>query len=218
MTTTISDIQKLGYITGIAHGSVQTEQDALTAAQANAAPGAVIETAGQIVQATISDLANAGKLPADVEGRQTLASNIAAAALAMVTEHRTDKVAFHERALAIAEAMPDVWRIEQWAVPPDNDGVPGPPLVLSTLVACKQDGTGWDDAAQEELDLLADANTFAERAWQGLNPDAMAAADTLRAAGHVVERPTPGADAFTVDGNTETAAQLIAMARTAAAA
>jgi hypothetical protein len=210
-TNTIDTIRGLGYMVGIAHGDVQTEEDALTLARADAEPGAVIETAGQITTATLQDLANAGKLPATEDRRRALAAKIGDAALEMVTSHVNEKVAFHERAVALAKEMPDVWRVEQWAAGPDEEGVYTPPLILSTLVACKPDGTGWTAEDQEHLDTLADQVAFAERAWQAANPDALAAARTLSAAGKTVERDA-GSEVFTVDGKSLTADQVIALA------
>ena len=166
---TIADLQTLGYFVGNAWGSVQVEEDALAAAQAAASPGIVIEQAGRIGTATLQDLANAGKLPTDPAQRAELATQIAAAALDMVSTHANEKVAFHQDAVAIAKTMPDVWRVEQHVGPAPAVGEPdGRQVILSALVACKADGTGWDEPSQAQLDALADKAAYAAREAQAL--------------------------------------------------
>lgn len=158
--STIDTIRTLGYEIGVAHGSVEVEQDALAAAQDAAGVTAITAAADTITTATVQDLSNAGKLPAASADRQALVAQIASAALDLVQQAADDKVAFHERALAAAQEMPDVWRIEQ---------VANGQTVLSVLVACKADGTGWDDGAQAQLDALADQAAYNERAYQALH-------------------------------------------------
>lgn len=158
---TIADLQTLGYTCGYAHGSVQVEQDALEAAQQEASPGAVIETAGKLTTATLEDLANAGRLPVTADQKQALAAKIGKAALEMVETHANEKVDFHQRALQIAKDSPDVWVVQHFV---DDQ------LVAQLYVSCKDDGTGWDDDAQETLDALADKTAFDARVTQARKP------------------------------------------------
>lgn len=205
---TIDTLRGLGYTVGVAHGSVQVEEDALAAARDAADPNVVAEQASQVTTDTVQTLSTLGKLPETDAERLELVTKIAAAALEGLTLAVTEKVAFHERALAIAKEMPDVWRVEHWAVPPDNDGVPGPPMILSMLVACKPDGTGWDEDSQEQIDALADTDAFAERAFQALHMESVAMAIELQRLGVEVVRPKPGEDVWEAEGSTFTAADL----------
>jgi len=84
----------------------------------------------------------------------------------------------------------------------------GDTTVVQTYVSCKLDGTGWDDDAQAHLDALADAPSFAERDYQGSNPDAMSAAQQLGSLGVTLTRPTLGADVWEAEGSTFAAADL----------
>lgn len=160
----IQDLTALGYVVGIAFGSVAVEEDALAAAQQAASPGVVIEQAGRLGTATLQDIANAGQLPLDPAERAELAAQIGAAALDMVSTHANEKVDFHKDAVAIAKTMPDVWRVEHRLGDAPADGEPDSrQVVLSTLVACNQDGTGWDDDSQAALDSLADPKSYTAR-------------------------------------------------------
>lgn len=202
---TIADLQALGYACGYAHGSVEVEQEALAAAQQEANPGSIIEKAGQLTKATLEDLANAGRLPVTADQKQALAAKIGKAALEMVETHANEKVDFHQRALQIAKDSPDVWVIQQTV---DVDGEDHP--VAQLYVACKEDGTGWDDDNQAALDALADKPSYDERAWQVQNREAMAAARTLGAT-----RPKLGADVFDLDGKQFDSKALIALVKKA---
>lgn len=204
---TLADLTTLGYKIGMASGSVQVEQDALAAAREAADPNVVLEQVNQVTADTVQTLDNLGRLPETEEERLTLATEIGRAALAQLTQRVTEKVAFHERALAIAQASADVWSVKQTA---------GDVTVLQTYVSTKVDGTGWTDDDQEHLDALADQPSYAEREYQGLNPEAMQAAQTLSSLGRVCARPEPGADTFTVDGATVLGADLLKLAEQAA--
>lgn len=191
---TLDDLRTLGYEIGQASGSVQVEQDALDAARAAADPQAVIEQVNTATVDTLQTLSNIGKLPETDAEKLELSQMIGAAALEMLTEHVEATVAFHERALAIAQESPDVWHFA-------GPGVSG-------YVSCKPDGTGWDDDAQAMLDALADPDAYAESAFQIDNPDAMQAAQQLAALGIEITRPKLGADAWEAEGRTFTAADL----------
>jgi hypothetical protein len=204
---TIDDLRTLGFTVGLAHGSVDFEQQALEAAQAQADPNVVAAQAAQVTADTVQALDNMGKLPETPEERQALAAQIATAALDQLTERVTGKVAFHQAALAIAQDSPDVWSVQQTA---------GGQTIVQTYVGCKDDGTGWDDQNQEALDSLARADVYAEREYQALNPEAMQAAQTLTGRGRTVEREL-GADTFTVNGTATTGIELVALAEAALA-
>lgn len=158
MPNTITTLVKMGYEAGIAHGSVEAEQQASEEAQANAAPAAIAEQARDVTATTIQDLANAGKLPDTAQERRELAAAIADNVLENLTVHANAQVDFHQRALKIAMAMPDVWVVN------------GPGLA-NLYVACKPDGTGWDDDQQAVLDALCDPNGHKERCFQQFAPD-----------------------------------------------
>lgn len=203
----ISDLAPLGYAVGLAHGSVQVEQDALDAARVEASLPVIEQKVGTLTTETLDDLGNAGRLPANADEKQALAAQIALRALDMLTTHANDNVAFHERALAIAQESPDVFCVQQFA---------GDSMVVQTYVSCKADGTGWTDEDQAHLDALAHEPSYAEREYQGLNPDAMQAVSTLQSKGRVCARPELGADTFTVDGATVSGAELAKLAEAAA--
>ena len=156
MAATIDTLRKRGYQVGFAHGSVAAEEEALAAAHKAADPANVERLAAQTTAHTISALDAVGAMPRTPDARRTRAAEIADRALQLLTERADERVAFHQAALEIAQEMPDVYRVEQLA----EDGSP----LVSVLVACQPDGTGWDDAAQELLDSLADAKAFKARA------------------------------------------------------
>lgn len=204
---TIQDIQALGYTVGIAFGSVQVELDALAVAQADAEPSAIYVKAERITSDTLLDLANAGKLPEAADRKQALAAMIAESALDMLTTVATDKVDFHQRAVEAAKAMPTVWHVDQ-TVGIDGDGNQ---QVVSVYVACKEDGTGWEDDSQATLDALAHQPSYDERVFQVQNFDALQAAQALTADGKDVTRET-GTDTFVVDGKSLDAAAIVKLA------
>lgn len=208
MAATIQDIQTLGYTVGMAHGSVQVEQDALAAAKEAADPNVVAQQVNQVTADTVQVLDKLGRLPETPEERLELATQIGKAALEGLSAAVSERVAFHERALSIAQQSPDVWCVQQFA---------GDAMIVQTYVSCKADGSGWDEDAQAHCDALADKPSYAEREYQGLNPEAMQAASTLAGLGRSVSRPSLGADSFTVDGATVSGADLLALAEKAAA-
>lgn len=108
----LDKLRALGYYEiAIASGSVQTEEDALTAAQALAAPER-IETDVQTIadkaaiDAAALAVARGGASPQAIA--ETVA-RITQLALETITVARNDTVAFHERALEIAKAMPTTY-------------------------------------------------------------------------------------------------------------
>lgn len=158
---TVADLQTLGLTCGMAHGSVEVEQDALANAQAAADPAVVAGQVNQVTADTVKALDNVGKLPETPEERRELATRIAEDALSILTTAASDKVAFHERAVAIAQESPDVWVVQHFV---DDQ------LVVQLYVACKADGTGWDDNEQATLDALSNKAAFLERVSQIRNP------------------------------------------------
>lgn len=174
-TVALRDVAKLGYTVGQAWGSVEVEQTALDDAKAAADPQVVIEQVNAVTADTVQTLANIGKLPDDPAERLDLATKIGAAALEMLTEHVNEKVAFHERALEIAQTQPDVWHVS------------GPGLEI--YVACKADGTGWDGDQQAMLDTLADPAAHKERVYQLENPEDFAAQQQAAAAADQPPQP-----------------------------
>lgn len=193
---TIEDIGNLGYTIGIASGSVQVEQDALQSASDAAAPAVILSQASQVTQNTLSAIDQAGKLPSDPGDRKTLAEAIAADAIDQLSTRADERVDFHQRAVAVAQDMPNVWHLSGYG--------------LEGYIACKEDGTGWDDDAQAHLDALANPDAHAERVYQFENPDAMYAAVEFRRLGYDVARPELGADVFTVDGEKLAGADIVA--------
>jgi hypothetical protein len=201
---TIQDVTALGYTCGIAAGSVEHEQAALAVAQDGTDPVLIATQAAQVTQDTIKTLDEQGGLPADPAARQQLAALIATSALDQLAARADALVEFHQRAVEIAQTMPDTWHVSGWG----NE----------LYVDCKPDGTGWDDDSQALLDALADPGSHAERVWQFEHPDAMAATRQLLGLGYTVLRPELGADEFTVDGgDAMTGDQLIAYTDTAVA-
>ena len=204
MAATIADLVKLGYECGHASGSVAVEEAALADAKQAADPQTVAAQVNTLTTETVQALDAVGKLPDTPEEKLALATKIAEQALGMLTEAVSEKVAFHERALAIAKEMPDTWHVAGFG--------------CQLYVNAKEDGTGWDDDQQAFLDSLADPDAHAERVYQFENPDAMGAAMALLGKGYTVERPTLGADTFTVDGGKAvTGAALVALAESSPA-
>ena len=198
---TIEDLRALGYQVSVAHGGVAVEAEALAAAQAAADPATVITQVNTLTSDTLQTLANIGKLPDTPEGKLELSAQIGAAALDMLTEHIDATVAFHQRALEIAQSMPTVY------------GISGPGFGVYVSVD-DATGLGSDEGAQAILDSLADPTAHAERCFQVDNPDAMRAAGELASKGYAIERPV-GADSFTVDEQTMDAAAIVAFNETA---
>jgi len=147
MPRTIADVQARGYEVGFANGSVAVEEAALAAASEKASPQAIAAD----VQSVVAEVTVAAAAIAQRDGlageelrayvRET-AARAADAAFEQITRARGEAVAFHERAVAVALQMPDVF-------------VCAGPGVGRVYVACKPDGTGWDAGAQEILDSLA---------------------------------------------------------------
>jgi len=191
---TLDDLRTLGYELGIAHGSVQVEQDALDAAKLAADPATIAEQANAVVVDTVAALTTLGKLDnLDETERLQMFAKMGETAFQTLTTASTEKVAFHEAALVIAQESPDVWHFA-------GPGVSG-------YLSCKPDGTGWDADQQAMLDALADPAAFAERAFQIDNPDAMQAAQEIAASGVEIVR-APGTETWEAEGKTFAAADL----------
>lgn len=189
MASKINDLLALGFTVGIAHGAVDTEELALDEAKTNAQPQIVAEQADEVTRMTVQALDAEGKLPKTQEGRRELASRIAESALDYLTTRADELVSFHERAVEIAKEMPNVWVVTG-------------PGVTNLYVACKDDGTGWDDDHQAMLDALTDPDSQKEREFQAYAPDEVVAqALEARALGaDVVGQATSDTWSVTVDG------------------
>lgn len=112
--TFVEELIAAGYNVEVASGSTEVEQAALAEARAVATPER-IETDVQAIadQAALDATAlavqrgiQAAKIPAAVS---EAVSRITALALEQITVARSDQVAFHERALVIAKAMPTTY-------------------------------------------------------------------------------------------------------------
>jgi hypothetical protein len=199
--STINELEKLGYTVGLASGSVQVEQDALQVATDAASPDVIISQAQTVTRETLTAISDQGQLPTDPEARRKLVEEIAASAMDALTARADERVEFHQRAVVESQTMPDTWHISGY-------GIFG-------YIACKQDGTGWDDAEQAHLDALTDPDLHSERVYQHGHPEAMYASSHLTQLGYTVDRPELGADVFDVDGEQLTAAQIVDRAETA---
>jgi hypothetical protein len=146
-------LRELGYTVGFAHGSVAVEEEALTEARNDTSAEVLAEQAAKVTTETMAQLNQGGLLPDDPAKRRRLVEQIADTALRHLTERAEGRVAFHQDALAIAKGSPDVWVISG-------------PGVTNVYVACKPDGTGWDEQQQELLDALGDPRAHAERVKQ----------------------------------------------------
>lgn len=189
MPNTISDVAALGYSAGIAYGSVEAEQSALDEAKTNGTPEVLADQAATVTTETIGQLDRAGKLPSDEAQRRDLWAQIGEAAYEQLQTRAIDRVDFHERALAIATDMPDVWVISG-------------PGVTNVYVSCKPDGTGWGAEEQAFLDALANPDAHKERCFQAFAPeDVVAKALEARALGaDVVGDADDSTWSLTVDG------------------
>lgn len=145
---TIGDLRAAGYMAALASGSVAVEETALEEARARAGEIAVTKDAEQVAN-EVANLAVAKGVRGDelVE----FVGRVTKHALEQIQEARDDRVAFQERALEIARSSPDVFFVSALGDPetPDDD--------IRLYVACKLDGTGWDEANQEMLDALCDS-------------------------------------------------------------
>jgi hypothetical protein len=145
---TIEDVRAAGYGVGLASGSVEVEALALAEARGQADP----EQVSADVEKIGVEVAHAG-VAMGLEGSdlEALVRRSLAAALEQTQTARDKTVAFHERALEAAHAMPDTYVVTALGDPdtPDDD--------VKIYVSCKADGTGWDEGAQEILDGLVKA-------------------------------------------------------------
>jgi hypothetical protein len=196
---TIDDLRALGYTIGIASGCVQTELDALCAAREEGSAATIAAAANEVTALTVRQLDAEGRLPDTAEARLELAQQIAASAIDGLTARSTERVAFHERAVEEARKMPTVWHFA------------GP--LVNGYIQAKDDGTGWDDDAQEAIDALADPEAYAERSYQAGNSDCCLAATTIASRGVEVTRPKPGEDVWEAEGRTFSGEELVAFSR-----
>jgi hypothetical protein len=139
---TLKTLRDLGYQVGFAHGSVEVEQEALAEARVGTSAEVLAEQAAKVTTETLAQLGQGGLLPDDPGKRRSLAERIADTALGHLTERAEGQVAFHEEALEIAKGSPDVFVVSG-------------PGFTNVYVACKADGSGWDEGQQETLDSLA---------------------------------------------------------------
>lgn len=149
MTVTIDDLRKQGWTVGIAHGSVEVEEQALERARALASPQKVDSHVQSVAVQVATAAAAAG-----VQGQELvdLIARAAAQALTEVTAARDERVVFHERALEIARAMPDVWSVSGLVSRDDDHN--GAPDAISVYVSTGPDGAGIDEHQQATLERL----------------------------------------------------------------
>lgn len=142
---TIHDVRAAGYEVALASGSVSVEEEALEEAQKNAAPEAVAGDAEKIATEVAHLAVAKGAKGSDLE---TIVQRATSRALEQIGQARDETVAFHERALEIARSSPDVYFVSTLGDPdtPHDD--------VQLYVACKPDGSGWDEGAQETLTSL----------------------------------------------------------------
>lgn len=106
--TRIEQLAKLGFTVGIAHGSVEAEQEALRQAREASSPDA-IQLRAHAFASEASAYARASGATGDVLVEMT--ARALSAAVERFTTDAVDMVAFHERALAIAEQEPTVYAV-----------------------------------------------------------------------------------------------------------
>lgn len=135
---TISDVRDAGYQVAFASGSVEAEERALENARQSSSPAAIKQDVDQVARETARMALAQGLEGADLTRIVTTATSQALEQLRGASDAR---VRFHERALDIARSSPDVYVVS-------GDGFAG------LYVACRPDGTGWDQGAQETLDAL----------------------------------------------------------------
>jgi hypothetical protein len=143
--STIADVREAGYTVAIASGSVEVEELALEGARGAAAPETVAADVEPIAQEVAAAAIGQGLAGAELEA---IVRRATARALEQTQAGRDEKVAFHERALEAARAMPDVFVVTDAGDPSTTDDD------VQIYVACKASGYGWDKAAQEILDAL----------------------------------------------------------------
>ena len=143
--TTIADVRAAGYAVAFASGSISVEEKALTETRKQATPEAIAPLVEEVAT-SVAAMAAAKGLP--TPAIVNLVAEATTRALNSFQRDRDEGVAFHERALKIAKASPDVYFVSALGDPstPDDD--------VRLYVACKADGTGWDSGAQEMLDAL----------------------------------------------------------------
>jgi hypothetical protein len=172
MPNSIDDVRALGYTAELAQGSVEVEEAALEEARANA----TAETIAVGAETVALDVGRAA-VAQGVEGQELadLISQATVRALEALSSAADERVAFHERAVEIAQAMPNVWAIT-------GPGVP------NLYVACQPDGTGLDDEQKALLDALCEPAGHKERSFQHHAPEEVVAAVLeLRVEGEEVE-------------------------------
>jgi len=160
--TLIEDLEKVGYKVGVAHGSVEHEEAALEAAKQDASLPVVLERVERVASETVLHLDSVGKMPTTAEGRKELVSQITEQALNLITEATTEKVAFHERALSIAQEMPTVYVVQQFS--PDGQ------LLVQTYLSVDDKTQQAIEEDQDAAEALLDAEAYAEREKQATEP------------------------------------------------
>lgn len=210
----IDDLRGLGYEVGIAHGSVQAEEEALAEAHATRQPASLATSAAEVTAATVKQLDAEGKLPDTAEARQELATRIAEAALEQLTERADERVAFHEQALAIAKAMPTVYVLS------------GEGFTNIYLAIDDETGEAADPIGEELVTALKDPEGIAERRWQhrlqrnAKGDEILAAVARLRQNGYTVtptlQEDGTGFQANIAGGGTEASASTLPQLRAAA--
>jgi hypothetical protein len=148
MAKTINDVRAAGYEVSLASGSVEVEEKALAEAKKGLGEKA-IEGEAATVALNVAQAAKARDMPDDKIA--SLVMRATSDAVAAITTARNETVAFHERAVAAAKEMPDVYFVSALGDPE----TPGDDVQL--YVACKSNGSGWDKGQQAILDSLVAA-------------------------------------------------------------
>jgi hypothetical protein len=158
MPSRIHDLAQLGYEISLAHGSVAVEEEALAEAERRAAPEQITAEAETLLSRTVEEYARvaqaAGVSP---EEQAAMIARLAEQIPRLLKQGRDERVEFHRRALEIARSMPDVWVVSG-------------PGVERCYIACKADGTGWDEEEQGMIERLADPAAHRERVFQAYAP------------------------------------------------
>lgn len=142
---TIDDVRAAGLTVALASGSVEVEEAALAEARKAASEKTVAGEAEQVAGEVASLAVAQGKTGTELEA---IVARATRRALEQIGEARNKRVAFHERALAAAQEMPDVYFVSALGDPDTTEDD------VQVYVACKPDGTGWDKGAQQILDAL----------------------------------------------------------------
>lgn len=156
LDTLIGELRAAGYEVGIASGCVKTEESALSEAEGLAAP--------ERIEADVQEIANKAAIDAQAlaatrgirNGDRPRAiaeavTRVTAQALEAITTARSDRVAFHERAVEIAKSMPTTLVVS------------GPGFTNLYVNVDDATGEGADESSDDVLRSLRDPALVSER-------------------------------------------------------